>query len=69
MRSESVLESRVRCPWINEVRPAELTHVAQALEDFGIDKPERELVDADVVPDGIAQNLEARDPFIPVGSR
>ena len=40
-------------------RPAELANVPQALKCPGVDERERELVDADVVPERVAQNLES----------
>ncbi len=52
----------MRGAWVNEVRPSELTNVSQSLEYLGIDELERQVVDADVVPDGVAQNLEAHRP-------
>ena len=52
-----------------EVGPAKLANVTQTLKDFGIDEFERQLVDADVVPDGVAQNLEPRRPLIAWGPR
>ena len=64
VRAQCMLEPRVRCTGINEVRPAELTHVAKALKNFSVDELKRQLVDADVVPDGVAQNLEARSPLV-----
>ena len=60
--SESVLETRVGSAGINEVRPSQLPNVSQSLEDFGVDKVEGKLVDADVVPDGVAQYLEMHGP-------
>jgi len=69
MRAESVLKARMRCAGINEVGPAKLANVTQTLKDFGIDEFERQLVDADVVPDGVAQNLEPRRPLIAWGPR
>jgi len=69
MGAEGVLETRMRCARINQVGPAKLADVAQTLKDFGIDELERQLVDADVVPDGIAQNLEARRQLIALGAR
>ncbi len=69
MGAEGVLETRMRCAGINQVGPPELSDVTQALKDFGVDESESQLVDADVVPDGVAQNLEARRPLIAFGSR
>ena len=69
VRPQCVLESRMGRARVDEVRPAQLPDVAEPLKDFGIDETERELVDSDVVPDRVAQNLEAHAPFIAVGSR
>jgi hypothetical protein len=69
VRAEGVLEPRVRRTRINEIRPAKLPNVAQALKDFGVDELQCQLVDSDVVPDGVAQDLEVRAPFIAAGSR
>src|SRR2546423_2688649 len=69
MCAERVLESRMGRAGVDEIGPAQLSNVTQALKDFGIDELEGELVDSDVVPDRVAQNLEAHGPFIPVCSR
>jgi hypothetical protein len=75
VRPKGVLESGVGGAGINEVRPAELADVPEALKDIGVEKGERQLVDSNVVPDGVAQDLEthglapsrraARQPFGP----
>src|SRR6266404_2407804 len=57
--AERVLEARVGRARIYEIGPAKLPNVPESLEDFGIDDPEGQLIDAAVVPDGVAQNLEA----------
>ena len=62
--TERVLETRVRCARIDEICPTQLSDVAEALEDFGVDEPQRQLVDTNVVPDGVAQNLEADRPSL-----
>ncbi len=62
MGAERVLEARVSGAGINEVGPAELPDVAQPLKNFGVDELQRQLVDADVIPDGVAQDLEADRP-------
>jgi hypothetical protein len=67
--AERVLEPRMGSAGIDEIRPTELADIAQALEDFGIDEAQCELVDADVVPDRVAQNLETRAPFVSLGAR
>ena len=41
----------------------------KALKDFGVDERERQLVDSNVVPDGVAQNLEAHSPSLGPGRR
>ena len=67
--AECVLEPRMRRARIDEVRPPKLADVAQTLKDFCVDELQRQLVDSDVVPDGVAQDLEVRAPFIAAGSR
>ena len=69
--AERVLESRVCRARIDEVRPSELADVPESLKDFGVDEAERELVDANVIPDGVAQDLEVHGPggAIPSGRR
>ena len=42
---------------IHEVGESELAHVAQPLERPRVDQPERERVDADVVPERVADDL------------
>ena len=64
VRAERVLESRMGGAGIDEISPTELPHVAQPLKDLGVDQPERQLVDADIVPDRVTQNLEACAPSI-----
>src|SRR5258705_3267745 len=65
VRAECVLEARVGGTGIHEVGPAKLPNVSESLKDFGINEPEGKLIDPDVVPDGVAQNLEAHSPFGP----
>ena len=60
--AESVLKTRMGCAWINEISPAELPDVAKALKNLGVDKIERQLVDSNVVPYRVAQNLESHGP-------
>ena len=62
--AECVLETRVRRTGIDEIRPTQLSDVTKALEDFGINELKRQLVDTNVVPDGVAQNLEADRPCL-----
>src|SRR5258706_3237941 len=69
MGAERVLEPRVGRARIDEVRPPELPHVPKALKDFGVDERERQLVDSNVVPDRVAQNLEAHSPSLGPGWR
>jgi len=59
VRAERVLEARVRRAGVDEVRPAELADVAQPLKDVGVNEAESDLVDADVVPERVAQDLES----------
>ena len=59
MRTQRMLEARMRRTRIHQISPAQLSDVAKPLEDVGVDKLQGKLVDADVVPDGVAQNLEA----------
>ena len=69
MRAERMLESRVRRSGIDEIRPTELANVAETLEDFGVDELKGQLVDADVVPDRVAQDLESHAPLVSLVSR
>src|SRR3954468_12325736 len=62
MRAQGVLETRVCRAWIYQIGPAELPHVAETLKDIGINEVEGLLIDSNVVPDGIAQYLEAHAP-------
>jgi hypothetical protein len=66
---QRVLESRVCGAWIYQVRPAKLADVSQPLKDLGVDELEGEIVDADVVPERVAQNLEARASLASLGPR
>jgi hypothetical protein len=52
----------VRGTGIDEVSPPELANVPQSLEDFGVDETETQLVDTNVVPDGVAQYFEVHGP-------
>jgi hypothetical protein len=69
VRAQRVLEPRVGGAGIDQVRPAKLADVAKALKYFGVDELESQLVDADVVPDGVAQNFKTRRPLIALSSR
>lgn len=62
--AECVLESRVGRAGVDEVSPTELANVSEPLKDFGVDERERQLVDTNVVPDRVAQNLEANRPSL-----
>jgi hypothetical protein len=62
--AEGVLESCVGRAGVNEVRPPELAHVAKALENFGVDERECQLVDTNIIPDRVAQDLEADGPSL-----
>ena len=69
--SERVLESRVGGAGVDEVSPSQLADVPEPLKDFGVEEIESELVDANVIPDGVAQDLEVHGPgqAIPWGRR
>src|SRR5688572_14798245 len=56
---QRVLESSVGGAGIYEIGPAKLPDVPKSLDDVRVDESERELVDSDVVPDGVAQYLGA----------
>src|SRR3954470_8713095 len=60
--AKRVLETRVCRAGIHEICPAELSHIAETLKDVGIYELEGLLIDSNVVPDGIAQYLEAHAP-------
>jgi hypothetical protein len=59
---ERVLEPRVCRTRVDEVRPPELSYVSQSLKDFGVDEAESEVIDPNIVPDGVAQYLEVHGP-------
>ena len=44
------------------IGPAQLPDVAKTLKDVGVDELQGQLIDPDVIPDGIAQDLEADRP-------
>src|SRR5712691_12117097 len=69
MSAKRVLEPRVRGARVDEVGPTELAYVSEPLKDLCIDELERQLVDTNVVPDGVAQNLEAHGPSLAPGWR
>src|SRR4029077_405713 len=69
MSAKRVLESRMRGARVDEVGPTQLAYISEALKDFGVDELERQLVDTNVVPDGVAQNLEAHSPSLARGCR
>ena len=58
----TLFEARVGRARINEIRPSELAHVSQSLEHFRVDEIERQVVDPDVIPHGVAQDLEVQGP-------
>ena len=58
IRAKRMLEARVCRAWINEKRQAELAHVPQPLKHIRVNELERQLVDTDVIPERVAQNLE-----------
>jgi hypothetical protein len=57
--AECVLEPSMGGAWIDEVCPSQLPHISQALKNVGVDEVERDLIDPNVIPDRIAQYLEA----------
>ena len=69
MCAECVLEPRVCRAGVNEIRPAKLSHIPKPLKDFSVDERERQLVDSNVVPDRVAQYLEAHSPSLGPGWR
>ena len=58
IRAQRVLEARMRRAGIDQVSKAELSHIAQALEVAGVHELHRERVNPDVVPEGVANDLE-----------
>ena len=58
VRAQCVLEARMGRAGVHEVRQPQLTHVAQSLHDTGVDQPHREVIDPDVVPQRVADDLE-----------
>ena len=56
--AQRVLEAGVGGAGIDEEGVAELADVAQALHRRGVEHGQRRLVEADVVPEGIADDLE-----------
>src|SRR5688572_10162117 len=58
-----MLEAGVRCAGVDEICPSQLPHVSETLNHIGIEQSERELVDSDVIPDGVAQYLEVHGAF------
>jgi hypothetical protein len=54
----------VCCAGIDEIRPAQLTDVSEALKNFRVGELESQLVDTNVIPDRVAQNLEAHGPSL-----
>ncbi|MBW8768155.1 MAG: hypothetical protein JF589_00190 [Gemmatimonadetes bacterium] len=69
VRAEGVLEARVARAGIDEVGQPELAHVAQSLEGARVDEPQRERIDADVVPERIANDLERHARKVARGDR
>jgi hypothetical protein len=55
--AEGVLEARVACAGIDEIRETQLPDVAQSLECRRVDELQRNAVDTDVVPERIAEYL------------
>ncbi len=58
VRTQRVLEARVRSPRIDEKGVAELADVAEALEAWRIDHRQSLGIEADVVPERVADDLE-----------
>src|SRR3954468_22742438 len=69
IRAERMLEPGVSGAGINEKRMSELPHVPQALKRRGIDDGQSLGLEADVVPEGVADDLKrgARDSGLGVG--
>jgi hypothetical protein len=62
--AEGVLEAGMSGAGINEIRPPQLPHVSEPLKDIRIYEIERELIDPNVIPDRVAQDLEAHGPSL-----
>jgi hypothetical protein len=60
--AERVLKAGVCGAWVDEVGPPQLPYVSETLEHLGVDEAESELVDTNVIPDGVAQYLEVHGP-------
>jgi hypothetical protein len=57
IRAKRVLESGVCRPGINEVGEPELPNVSKPLKGGGVDEAKGDVIDADVVPEGIADDI------------
>src|SRR5258708_7439364 len=62
VRAERVFKARVACARVDEEGEPQLPHVAQALERRRVDEPQREWIDADVVPQRVADDFQAFGP-------
>ena len=55
--AEGVLEARVAGARVNEIREAELADVSKPLERACVDQSQGEWIDADVVPERVADDF------------
>ena len=60
IRADGVLEPRVRRAGVDEVREPELPDVPQPLEGGCVDEAKRNVIDADVVPERVADGRRGR---------
>ena len=65
VRSHRVLEARMSCARINEIREAKLTDVAEALKNIRVYEPECQLIHTDIVPEWVAQDFESHARLYP----
>ena len=61
IRAQGVLEARMSCAGIDEEGQPELANVSEPLESRRIDQLEGERIEADVVPERIANDLDGHD--------
>jgi hypothetical protein len=66
--AERVLEACVCGTRINEVREPQLSHIAQPLEDARVDEAKGDIIDADVVPERVADDFHAGSWVVGRGS-
>ena len=62
--AECVLKTRVCRAGIDQICPPELAHISQSLKDVRINELECEVIDPNVVPDRVAQDLEVHGPSL-----